>query len=136
MERTPQEVKRLIAQSYDRIAERYLEWRAEQHREGAAQWTALLGGRLEQRSSVLDVGCGARIPLTRMPAETFDVTGVDISTRQIELARRNEPNARFISADICSLDFPPESFNAAVGSYSFIHVPRSEHEALLRKIAR
>jgi SAM-dependent methyltransferase len=55
---------------------------------------------------------------------------------QIELARRNVPNARFIAADICSLDFPLQSFNAAVGSYSFIHVPRSEHEALLRKIAR
>jgi hypothetical protein len=58
----------------------------------------LLRGHLEQRSSVLDVGCGAGIPLTRMLAETFDVTGVDISTRQIELARRNVPNARFITA--------------------------------------
>jgi hypothetical protein len=27
--------KRLVAESSDRIAERYLEWRAEQHREGA-----------------------------------------------------------------------------------------------------
>ena len=107
MERTPQELKRLIAQSYDRIAERYLKWRAEQHREGASPWNALLRGRLQQRSAILDVGCGAGIPLTRMLAETFDVTGVDISARQIELARRNVPNARFIAADICSLDFPP-----------------------------
>jgi 2-polyprenyl-3-methyl-5-hydroxy-6-metoxy-1,4-benzoquinol methylase len=73
---------------------------------GAAPWTALLRGRLEQGSSVLDVGCGAGIPLTRMLAETFDVTGVDISTRQIELACCNVPNGRFITADICSLDFP------------------------------
>jgi 2-polyprenyl-3-methyl-5-hydroxy-6-metoxy-1,4-benzoquinol methylase len=86
MERTPHELKRLIAQSYDRIAERYLELRAEQHREGVAPRTALLHERLEQRSSVLDLGCGAGIPLSRMLAETFDVTGVDISTRQIEQA--------------------------------------------------
>lgn len=69
-----------------------------------------------------------------MLAEIYDVTGVDISTRQIELARANVPTARFINADIVTVDFPPASFDAAVGSYSFIHVPRAEHESLFRKI--
>jgi ubiquinone/menaquinone biosynthesis C-methylase UbiE len=128
--------KRLVADSFDRIAERYLEWRAEQHREGAAPWVSVLKERLAPRSRVLDLGCGAGIPLTRMLAESFDVTGVDISARQVELARRNVPNAKFINADIVDADFPPASFNAAVGSYSFIHVPRGEHVALFRKIAR
>jgi SAM-dependent methyltransferase len=126
--------KRLVADSYDRIAERYVEWRAEQHREGAAPWVSLLKERLSPRSKVLDLGCGAGVPLTRVLAETFEVTGVDISARQVELARRNVPNARFINADIVGVDFPRASFDAAVGSYSFIHVPRAQHEALFRKI--
>lgn len=89
--------KRLIAESYDRIAERYLEWRAEQHREGAAPWVSILAERVPSRSKVLDLGCGAGIPVTRMLAETFDVTGVDISATQIDLARRNVPTGRFIN---------------------------------------
>jgi ubiquinone/menaquinone biosynthesis C-methylase UbiE len=128
--------KRLVAESYGRIDERYLEWRAAQHREGAEPWIAMLRERIEPGAKVLDLGCGAGIPLTRALAENFDVTGVDISARQIELARANVAGARFINADIAAVDFPPASFDAAMGSYSLIHVPRGEHRAVLGKIAR
>ncbi len=83
---------------------------------------------------MLDLGCGAGIPLTKALADTFDVTGLDISARQIELARRNVPNARFINADIVTHDLPPQSFDAAVASYSLFHIPRAEHEGLFRKL--
>jgi len=136
MDRSNFDPKRLVAESYDRIGERYLQWRAEQHREGAVPWVSMLKERLAPRSEVLDLGCGAGIPLTRLLAETFDVTGVDISARQVDLARRNVPTGRFINTDIVAVDFPPATFDAAVGSYSIIHVPRAEHGALFRKIAR
>jgi SAM-dependent methyltransferase len=127
--------KRLVANSYDQIAERYLEWRTKQRPEGAAPWMAILRKHLQPGSKLLDLGCGAGIPLTRALAEAFDVTGVDFSASQIDLARPNVPNALFINADFTALDFPPASFDAAVGSHSFFHVPRAEHEALFCKIA-
>src|SRR5271166_5774556 len=117
--------KRLVAESYDRIAERYLEWRLTQHGDSAAQWVALLSEHLPEGSRVLDAGCGAGVPLTHLLAQSYSVTGVDISARQIELARRNVPTARFIHADMTALDFSPASFDAVVASYSFIHVPRA-----------
>jgi SAM-dependent methyltransferase len=126
--------KRVVRESYDRIAERFLEWRAEHHREGAEVWIELLRDHLVSGSRVLDAGCGAGIPLTGMLAETFDVTGVDISPRQVELVRRNVPNARFINADITTLDLSRASFDAVVAAYSFIHVPRAEHQPLFHKI--
>jgi SAM-dependent methyltransferase len=85
---------------------------------------------------ILDIGCGAGIPLTLALSETFDVTGVDVSTRQIELARKNVPAARFIHGDVTTSDFAVASFDAAVASYSLIHVPRGEHVGLFRSIAR
>ena len=128
--------KEIVAKSYDRIAERYLAWRSLQHKEGAAPWLSILLEHVTPGSKVLDLGCGSGLPLTRILAEFFDVTGVDISTRQIELARGNVPAARFIHGDVAAIDFPPAEFEAAVASYSFIHVPRGEHEAMFRRIGR
>jgi ubiquinone/menaquinone biosynthesis C-methylase UbiE len=133
--RRARELRALVAESYDRIAERYLEWRAEQHREGTGQWVSILSERLHHGSKVLDLGCGAGVPLTKSLAETFEVTGLDISPRQIELAHLNVPNARFIIGDMVAHDFRPQSFDAVVASYSLFHVPRAEHKTLLRKIA-
>jgi methylase of polypeptide subunit release factors len=55
----------------------------------------------EQRCArVLDLGCGAGIPVTRhLTALGHHVLGVDGSARQIALARRNAPLAEFIHAE-------------------------------------
>ena len=49
----------------------------------------MLGKRGPRR--VLDLGCGAGVPIARRLAERYKVTGVDISERQIMLVRRNVP---------------------------------------------
>jgi ubiquinone/menaquinone biosynthesis C-methylase UbiE len=134
MRRSPCDLRALVAESYDRIAERYLEWRAQQHRESTGQWVSVLSERLPPGSKVLDLGCGAGIPLTKNLAERFEVTGLDISPRQIDLARENVPNARFIVGDMVVHDFRSQSFDAVVASYSLFHVPRAEHEMLLGRI--
>jgi len=84
---------------------------------------------------VLELGCGQGTPTTRLLAERFTVTGVDISARQLELARSAVPNATFLHADMASLDLPPQSFDGVAAFFSLIHVPREEHAALLERIA-
>jgi SAM-dependent methyltransferase len=129
--------KRIVSDAYDRIAERYLDWRARQPRhEELIRWLSLLRNHVRSRGQVLDIGCGAGIPLTLALSEVFDVTGVDISARQIELARRNVPTAHLIHGDVTALDFAPASFDAVVASYSLFHIPRAEHGGLFRSIAR
>ena len=62
--------------------------------------------------------------MTRWLAERYAVTGVDVSARQLELARRLVPAATFVKGDMTALDFEPETFDAVVAFHSIIHVPR------------
>jgi SAM-dependent methyltransferase len=99
------------------------------------RWLGELITRLPEHARVLDLGCGAGVPVAHQLTERgFDVIGVDGSTRQIELARSNVPAAKFIHADMTNVDFLPASFDAIAAFYSVTHVPREEHAALLRRI--
>lgn len=128
--------KRLVESGYDLVAERYL---ATKTADDPLALSALeeMARDLRPGAPVLDLGCGAGVPATRWLAESgFAVTGVDISERQLDLARKLVPTATFLKADMTELDFEPEALDAVVAFHSIIHVPREEHPALLAKIHR
>jgi SAM-dependent methyltransferase len=127
--------KQIVADGFDRIAETYAAWVERDgigHRESHL---ALLEAELPEGARVLDLGCGAGVPIARRLAERFEVTGVDISERQVELARRNVPGVTFIHGDMAAQAFPEASFDAVVAFFSIFHLPREEHGALFRSIA-
>ena len=92
--------------------------------------------RLASGARVLDLGCGPGLPATRLLADRFEVTGVDISQAQLEAARHNVPEASFVCDDIMNVEFPPESFDGVTAFYSIIHVPRDDHRQLFERVAR
>ena len=126
--------KQIVAQGFDQIGERYVEWSRHTRVEERERYTALIVDSLQQGASVLDIGCGAGIPTTATLAEHFTVTGVDISAHQVELARQKIPQATFLQADIANLDLVPASFDAVVAFYSLICLPRTELFPVLQKI--
>jgi 2-polyprenyl-3-methyl-5-hydroxy-6-metoxy-1,4-benzoquinol methylase len=128
--------RRTVESGYDRMAEQYL---ATKDPEDPLALRALadLASLLPKDAAVLDLGCGAGVPVTRWLADRgFAVTGVDVSAKQLELARTYVPDGTFIKADMTEVDFGPESFDAVVAFHSVIHVPRTEHPALLESIHR
>jgi cyclopropane fatty-acyl-phospholipid synthase-like methyltransferase len=114
----------LVAQGYDAIADRFVEWRDEIVGDPRRWWADALASRLADGARVLELGCGAGVPDTQLLAERFEVTGVDISTEQIRRARASVPDAEFIRADFTSLELGPGIFDAVAAFYSFNHVPR------------
>ncbi|HZQ34426.1 MAG TPA: class I SAM-dependent methyltransferase [Dehalococcoidia bacterium] len=127
--------KRLVEQGYDRIGARHHEWGAGARKGEKARYAAAVFERLPAGASVLELGCGSGSTTTQRLAARFRLTGVDLSERQIELIRRRIPAATFIHADMAAVEFPPASFDAVVAFYSIIHLPRTEHAGLLRRIA-
>jgi ubiquinone/menaquinone biosynthesis C-methylase UbiE len=127
--------KRTVEAGYDRVAERYL---ATKEANDPATLAALeeLTRNLPSAASVLDLGCGAGVPVTCWLAQRFAVTGVDVSAGQLGLAHRHVPSAKLVKADMTELSFEPESFDAVLAFHSIIHVPRAEHPALLGRIHR
>jgi cyclopropane fatty-acyl-phospholipid synthase-like methyltransferase len=126
--------KRIVADGYDVIAERYLAWSDLRASPTRLRYLALALELIPPGSQVLELGCGAGIPMTAALAQGRAVTGVDISATQLEMARRNVPSATFIRADMTSLAFEPASVDAVVAFYSLTHMPRDEHRQLIERI--
>ena len=126
--------KKTVKQGYNVIANRYL---AERTRDSEdVRLLDDLMGRLPADAHVLDAGCGAGIPVSQMLSERFHVTGVDFSEAQIELARKNVPNAEFLCEDMTKLDFSDNTFDGICSYYAIIHIPREEHQPLLANFQR
>jgi len=128
--------KRIVAEGYDAISERYLAWSDLRPSPTRLRYLGLALELIPAGSDVLELGCGAGIPMTAALAEGRTVTGIDISATQIAAARRNVPAATFKQADMTALEFEPASFDAVVAFYALTHVPRDEQGDLLGRIRR
>ena len=126
--------KETVKAGYNQIANRYLA-----ERTADSEDVRLLDDFIEllaPHAKVLDAGCGAGFPISLLLAKKFDVTGVDFSEAQIELAQKSVPNAKFICEDMTRLNFPDETFDGICSYYAIIHIPREEHQALLANFQR
>jgi SAM-dependent methyltransferase len=127
------ERKRTVEAGYDALADRFGEWMARVEGDPWERFLDELASRLPVGARVLDLGCGNGRKTSRL-ADRFDVVGVDISVRQVQLARVAVPGAEFVKADFVELELPAETFDAVTALYSILHVPRDEQHALLGRI--
>jgi len=122
--------RRLVREGYDRCAEAYAAARRDDDSE---QLSALLH-LLSDGSKVLDLGCGAGVPIARALARRHRVTGVDVSERMLGLARASVPDARYVLGDIAEVGFAECSFDAVVAIFVLFHLPVEEQITVLQKV--
>ncbi len=127
------DVTRLVAEGYDQVAEQYAALEEEEW--PRLRWLRVLLDGLPPSSLVLDLGCGNGLPAgLEIAGRGHGLLGVDVSARQIELARRNVPGAAFLQADMAELELAEGVFDAVVSFYAIGGVPRERHPELLRRI--
>jgi len=86
---------------------------------------------------LLDLGCGAGEPLPAyFIGRGWQVTGVDFSSRMLEMAHHFQPDMKTIFADMTEVDFPDEQFDAVTAIYCLFHIEYQKHEEIFQKIHR
>lgn len=88
--------------------------------------------KIPKGSKVLDVGCGAGLPVSKFLAKRFDVLGIDITDKMIGLAKKNVPNAKFKKMNMINLKFKPETFDLICSFFSLFHVKKTKIPEILK----
>jgi SAM-dependent methyltransferase len=126
-----------VRESYDRVADAYVEMGAGQL--DAQLWLraalAAFAESIRGLGPVLDVGCGPGIVTAHLTGLGLDASGVDLSPRMIEHARREYPDLRFSVASATDLDLAPASLGGVLGWWSLFNLPREALPGVLRTFA-
>lgn len=69
-------------------------------------------------NTILDIACGTGAQAKYL-VERYAVTGLDLSTEMVEIAKRKVPSGRFVVADMCNFSLNTY-FDAAVNLYGSI----------------
>ncbi|SFK58726.1 Methyltransferase domain-containing protein [Geodermatophilus ruber] len=127
-----------VRASYDRVADNYVAMGVGDL--APAPWLrAVLGAFAEEVRAlgpVLDVGCGPGTVTAHLAGLGVDVSGVDLSPRMVEHARRLHPALRFAVASATELDLAEGSLGGALGWWSLFNLPRDVLPGVLTSLAR
>jgi ubiquinone/menaquinone biosynthesis C-methylase UbiE len=86
---------------------------------------------------ILDAGCGAGEPVAKYLVEHgFQVTGIDVSPRILELAKQQVPEGEFLEGDMTQLTFPDEFFDGVVSLYAIWHISKEKHALVFQNFHR
>lgn len=121
-----------VKSSYNKIAQRYT---SNRDKEKNNQYLNQFNKLIEANSKILDLGCGAGKPIAEFFLnKSHSVIGLDISEKQIELAKNNFPKGEFVVKDISLLEKNEFTVDAVVSFYTIFHIPRELQLDLYKKI--
>ncbi len=124
--------KGLIREGYNEAADSYFKTR---NRFNNTKYLKKLSSLLKPSSTILDIGCGAGLPIDKFFIDKgHKILGIDVSGKQVGLARRNIPEGSFEVKDMSELKKGSYKADAIISFYAIFHIPREEHENLFKKI--
>ncbi|WP_261817847.1 class I SAM-dependent methyltransferase [Vibrio gallicus] len=121
-----------IGKAYDQITERWTSNNFNMNNGIEAHKRAL--SFVENKGQALDIGCGCSGRFVDLLLEEgFEVEGIDVSRKMIDIASNKHPQVRFIHADIC--EYPLSRKYSFITAWdSLWHLPLSQQKSTLIKI--
>jgi trans-aconitate methyltransferase len=87
-------------------------------------------------STILDLGCGTGYPMADyIASQGHHILGVDQSEEMLAISRQNLPNEKWVLSSMEEYE-PQNGYQGALLWDSLFHLPRSEHEPIIRKVVR
>ncbi|MDP3733340.1 MAG: class I SAM-dependent methyltransferase [Candidatus Daviesbacteria bacterium] len=124
--------KAIVREGYNKIAEDYL---ASRDQFSNPKYLDKLNSFLKPNSTILDIGCGAGMPIDKFFVDRgHKVIGIDISEKQIKLAKKNIPQGQFEVKNMSDIKAGEYQVDAVVSFYAIFHISREEHEDLFKRI--
>ena len=127
-----------VRSSYDRVADNYVTMNMSDL--SGHPWLraalAVFAEEVRALGPVLDVGCGPGAITRHLADLGVNVSGVDLSPKMIEHARRLHPGLRFDVASATALNLEPGSLGGILGWWSLFNLPREVLPEVLASFAR
>lgn len=119
--------------TYDSLAEEY-ESRVNDLIPITQEAINICSNYLKANARVLDVGCAVGLAVKLFSEKGFKTTGIELSDKMVEYAKKRNSDAIIILGDFLKHDFGKEKFDGIYMS-AFIHLfPKSEINSLFYKI--
>jgi ubiquinone/menaquinone biosynthesis C-methylase UbiE len=91
----------VVRDGYDKVAATYL---ANRDRLKTGKYVQQLLKYLPKKSTILDLGCGAGVPVDDILMKAgHELVGIDVSSQQIKLARKNCIGGQYLVGDLVDL---------------------------------
>lgn len=84
---------------------------------------------------VLDVGCASGLKAKYLIQHGFKVTGIDISDKLLDIARREVSVGDFRELSMMDLDHMTEMFDGVFAQASLLHIPKKDAGGAVQKMA-
>lgn len=96
----------------------------------------IVAADLKDGQAILDVGCGFGGTLASIQStfQNVSLTGINIDSRQLEIAKEQVPTASFVEGDACALPFENDSFDRVLAVECIFHF--SSRLSFLKEAAR
>lgn len=117
--------------SYNKIAKDFNKQRAQSN---VSPYVEVFADKLPKNAHVLDIGCGSGVPNTKYLVQNgFELVGIDLSEKLINLAQKNVPRAKFSNVGVFEFE-TEQKFDGVIAWDSLFHLKPEEHKKAFAKI--
>jgi ubiquinone/menaquinone biosynthesis C-methylase UbiE len=123
---------------YDTVAKEYAEAFFGEHERKKKDQEILyrFSQKIGNRQPVWDFGCGPGHTAQYLKNLGLQISGLDLSEKILEQARRSHPDIHFRKGNILELEFENDSIAGIVAFYAIVHFTKEQVGMVFREVSR